>query len=181
MTRRYARMIRARTNSGEQVERPAVNIREGAWPTNRAKKALYTRAVRGNPSKYNLPPFRTRAARRHNRPAPFPRLPYTATAAPGLGRVDGPQNTRRTGGRSPGRDPHKIFISKSSEARRTNPPVNVVRKRPGHVQESPRRMAGACGGSTAAQVLADLPPMEWAAAAARVFPLGNQKKSRANY
>ena len=119
---------------------------------------------------------RSRAARRHNMPAPSSRLPYTATAAPGLRRVDGPQNTRRTGGRSPGRDPLQIFISKSSGARRTNPPRDVVRKRPGHVQESPRRMAGACGGSTAAPVLADLPPMELAAAAARVFSWEIKKK-----
>ena len=119
---------------------------------------------------------RTRADRRHDRPAPSSRLPYTGTAAPGLGRVDGHQNTRRTGGLSPGRDPPQIFISKSSGARRTNPPVNVVRKRPGHVQQFPRRYGrgvrwfdGRAGvGGFAADGMGS---------SGRVgFPLGNQKK-----
>ena len=64
--------------------------------------------------------YRTRADRRHNRPAPSSRSPYTATAAPGPGREDRAENTRRTGGRGPGRDfPKKnLCVSARRMARR---------------------------------------------------------------
>ena len=60
---------------------------------------------------FNSPPFPLPAPpaplvgrRRHSR------LPYTATAAPGPGREDGPQITRRTGGPGPGRQFSKMCL-----------------------------------------------------------------------
>ena len=53
---------------------------------------------------------------------------YTATAAPGPGREDRAENTRRTGGRGPGRDFSKknLCVSARRMARRKGPGVESL-------------------------------------------------------
>lgn len=99
-----ARTIRARTNSGERRKASGQRARRGRPWWRFVHATIYLSCGRGGGNIPISKPFRTRADRRHNRPAPSSRLQCTATAAPGPGREDRAENTRRTGGRGPGRD-----------------------------------------------------------------------------
>ena len=121
-----ARTIRARTNSGEQAKSQRTTYAEGAPVVAfRPCDNVFVMRTRGGGNIPISKPFRTRADRRHNRPAPSSRIPCTAPAAPGPGREDRAENTRRTGGRGPGRDFSKksLCVSARRMARRKGPGV----------------------------------------------------------